>query len=422
MGSLLVNKFRETRGKNDIGEAKQGYFFKTGFDTLDYRLGTYVKTPDEHEDYFAVGLEEGTYIMVIGRTGSGKSSLAMQIAGKIARPYEDSAVFLDDVEAASSASRFKALTGWSDTEIENKFVHRKIGISAESFYKSINDIYALKMENKEALTIKTDKLDEKGEPIETLVPTVYILDSLAVLVPEKFSEEEELSSTMSQGAVAKTNSMIFQRILPKLKRANIILIVINHITSKIDINPMQKSKAQLLYLKADESIPGGTKPLYMANTLLKVETGSKLDASKDLGIDGNFATVQILKSRSNRAGRVATLVYNQNKGFINPLSNYNFLKEEKKIGGAGRSFYLDGCPDVKFAQKDFIKKLKESKVMQQRYKELLAESLSQFIYMAGDEEDETDNFIDLDDATVEEELVVTEERPSDEDDFDIDLD
>lgn len=419
MSSLLVNKFRETRGKDDIGEARQGYFFKTGFDTLDYKLGSYVRTPDGYDDYFATGIEEGTYTMIIGRTGSGKSSLAMQIAGKIVKQYKDGAVFLDDVEAASSASRFKSLTNWSDEEIENKFVHRKVGITAESFYKSINDIYELKMANKDALTVDTGKVDEKGNPITTLAPTVYILDSLAVLVPEKFSMEDELSSTMSQGAVAKVNSMVFQRIMPKLKKANIILFVINHITAKIDINPMMKSKAQLLYLKQDESIPGGTKPLYMANTLLKVECGSKLDESKDIGVSGNTASIQILKSRSNRAGRVATLVYNQNKGFINPWSNYLFLKEEKKVSGAGRSFYLDGCQEVKFAQKDFIKKLKESKELQKRYKELLADSLSQFIYISDEEESDNELF-ELDDTVSEEPQ--QEEQVSDDDNFDVDLD
>ena len=78
-----------------------------------------------------------------------------------------------------------------------------------------------------------------------------MLDSLAVLVPENEAEEDELSGSMSQTAVAKTNSMIFQRILPLLKKANIILFVINHVNQKIDINPMAKTKAQINYLKQD---------------------------------------------------------------------------------------------------------------------------------------------------------------------------
>ena len=61
---------------------------------------------------------------------------------------------------------------------------------------------------------------------------------------------------MSATAAAKTNAAIFKRIIPLLNRANIILMVINHINEKVEINPMMKSKAKFNYLKQNESIPG----------------------------------------------------------------------------------------------------------------------------------------------------------------------
>ena len=61
---------------------------------------------------------------------------------------------------------------------------------------------------------------------------------------------------MSATASAKTNAAIFKRIIPLLNRANIILMVINHINEKIDINPMAKTKALFTYLKQNEAIPG----------------------------------------------------------------------------------------------------------------------------------------------------------------------
>ena len=33
---------------------------------------------------------------------------------------------------------------------------------------------------------------------------------------------------------------------------------------------MAKTKAQINYLKQDESVPGGNKPLYLANNIFKV--------------------------------------------------------------------------------------------------------------------------------------------------------
>ena len=98
-------------------------------------------------------------------------------------------------------------------------------------------------------------------------------------------------------------------------------------------------------------------------------------------------TLTIVKSRSNRAGRSMDLVYDQNRGYNNIMSNYLFLKGEKQTGGAGRSFYLTAAPEIKFAQKDFPKKLKESADLRRAYKESLIPALSQFIYTPEEDEE-----------------------------------
>ena len=56
-------------------------------------------------------------------------------------------------------------------------------------------------------------------------------------MPEKFTEEDELSGSMAASAVAKANAAIFKRITAFLKEVNIILLIINHVNAKIDINP-----------------------------------------------------------------------------------------------------------------------------------------------------------------------------------------
>ena len=324
--------------------------------------------------------------MVVGRSGSGKTGLAIQMACNIVRPYPNGAIYLDDVEAATSLTRVKQISGWTDDELEDKFVHRNVGITSEKFYKNINEVYKLKMEMKDELTVVTDKLDDKGNPIEVLEPTVYILDSLAVLSTDAISEEEELSGQMSQTAVARANAAIFRRILPKLKEANIILIVINHINAKVNINPAMPTKAQINYLKQDESIPGGNTPLYLANNIFRVDTGTKLTADKEYGIDGFMTKITIVKSRSNRAGQEIELVYNQNKGYDNIYSNLTLMKQAKRIGGAGRSFYIQGCDSVKFAQKTFKEKLMAEEELRNAYRTTVRELLSEFIYTEEDDE------------------------------------
>ena len=400
---LLANKYRETRGKNDLGEAKTSFAFKSGLDILDFKNGKLV-SPRGHKPYYSTGIEEGSYVMFIGRSGSGKTSLAIQMACNIVRPYENGEVYLDDVEAATSITRVKQLSGWSDDEIAEKFVHRNVGITSEEFYRNINKIYKLKMEMKDQLTVVTDKVDDRGNLIEILEPTVYILDSLAVLSTDAISEEEELSGQMSQTAVARANAAIFRRILPKLKQANIILFVINHVNQKVNINPMMPTKAQINYLKQDESIPGGNTPLYLANNIFRVDTASKLTSDKEYGIDGFMTKVTIIKSRSNRAGQEIDLVYNQNRGFDNIYSNFTLLKQEKRIGGAGRSFYIQGCDGVKFAQKTFKEKLLSEPELQKTYKANMRDLLSQFIYSDDTEVPVEDELNTNESAYVEEEV------------------
>lgn len=41
---------------------------------------------------------------------------------------------------------------------------------------------------------------------------------------------------------------------------------------------------------------------------------------------------------------------------MNTETNYNTLKDNKLIGGAGRGFFLTELPDTKFTQKNFVEK------------------------------------------------------------------
>jgi hypothetical protein len=164
---------------------------------------------------------------------------------------------------------------------------------------------------------------------------------------------------MSATAAAKMIAATFRRITPLLKAANIILFVINHITNKVEINPFAHSKSQLLYLKQDETCPGGNTPFYLANNIFRLDDGSKLYEGKDLDIAGCITRVELIKSRTNRAGVSTNLVFNQDIGFDPDLSLYLMLKENGRINGAGAYLYIGDHSDKKFAQKNFKSKLYE---------------------------------------------------------------
>ena len=177
------------------------------------------------------------------------------------------------------------------------------------------------------------------------------------MTPEKFAQEDELSGQMSTTATAKATAMVFRKIVPMLKSVNIIFMVINHITQKVDINPMQKKKAQVSYLKQDEALPGGNTPVYLANNLIRFDDVTKLKEKDGFGIDGSIVDLGLVKSRTNKAGQAASLVFNQDMGFDQELSLLQLLKDNGRVNGAGAYLYIGDHSDMKFSQKKFKEKL-----------------------------------------------------------------
>lgn len=385
MASLLIERFRDTMAKSkDLrlkSEAEFNVAYPTGFLNFDFKNGTVVHVQSATLDckYYSVGISDGCMIMVIGRSGCGKTTWTIQAAANIVRPFPTSCIFHDDIEGGVQASRIEILTKFTPEELHNKYIRRSAGITAENFYERIKTIHDLKMSNRTDFEYDTGLYDSYGNRIFKLEPTVYIMDSLALLMPGQYTEEEQMSGQMSSTAAAKTNSMLFKRVIPMLKSANIILFIINHINQNITINPMQRTKAKVSYLKQDETLPGGNSPIYLSNIMVRFDDNSKLKASETFGIDGSMVDITFIKSRSSKAGQSVSLVFNQAVGFDPELSLFVMLKDRGKINGAGAYLYIGDRSDLKFSQRQFKQKLAEdaefAKIFMEYVSAVLKESI-----------------------------------------------
>ena len=358
---LLADRFRAQMAKTKdprMEEANADVLYPTGFLPFDFLNGYRVHVKSETEDFWynSVGIVDGSSTTVCGRSGAGKTTVALQMAANIVRPFPEATIFFDDIEGGSNATRRELLTHFTPEEAEQRIIYRNTAVSAENFYKRIASIYEIKMNNRADFEYDTGKLDSRGNKIYKLIPTVYILDSLAMLTPEKLTEEEELSGQMSTTATAKTNTAVFKRIVPKLKAANIILFTINHINDKIEVNAFTHTKSQVSFLKPGETLPGGKAALYLANNLIRVDDGAKLKETDGLGINGKIVDFEIIKSRTNAAGRSVPMVFDFTSGFDDILSLFMFLKSTGAII-TGATCYLRGHEDMKFRQRDFKNKL-----------------------------------------------------------------
>ena len=387
---LLASRFRAAMAKSKdpkMAEAVADVLYPTGFLPFDFLNGYKVHvTPQNGNEYWynAVGIVDGSSQMIIGRSGSGKTTVAIQMAANIVRRFPGAVIFYDDIEGGSNATRRELLTQFSQDEIDERIIYRNAAVSAENFYKRIIAIYDEKLNNKADYEYDTGLCDSRGNRIFKLTPTVYILDSLALLTPEKLTEEEELSGQMSTTGTAKTNTSVFKRIIPKLKAANIILFTINHINDKIEINAFTHSKAQIGYLKQGETLPGGKAALYLANNMIRVDDGAKLKASEGIGVDGKIVDFEIIKSRTNSAGRSVPMVFTST-GFDDIWSLYMFLKSSGGII-TGSTCYLRGHEDMKFRQKEFKDKLFSDPEFAKAFNQVAYEDLEKLLATSVDNE------------------------------------
>ena len=385
MSSLVADLFRSKmntlKDPRMKKEAEPDYSYPTGFLTFDFMNGTvvHVKKDDMQFSYNSIGIVDGSMVTVIGRSSSGKTTWCVQCAGNIIRQYKSSCIWMDSVEGGIVDTRAQALLKMYGEEFKDRWIPRNTGVTAENFYQRIKYIHDLKLESADQITLDTGTYTPDGEKIYKMEPSVYILDSLAMLAPGKLTEEEELSGQMSVTSAAKTNTTVFKRIIPMLKAANIILFVINHITEDVQINAFARTQGQLSYLKPGERLGGGRATIYVTNLLVRLDDHSKLKADEGLGIDGTLVDFTLLKSRTAAVGQKTTLVFNYSVGFDQDLSLYYFLKTRKLINGAGIGLYIGDRNDLKFSQKNFKNKLQTNEEFRKVFMQYCLQELQSLI-------------------------------------------
>ena len=363
--SLLAEEFRKAMSKSkdhsDKSEATGDILYPTGFLNFDFMNG-YIATglnpnTGKKYKYYNIGICDGSINLIIARSLGGKSTLCAQIAANIVRPFENGMIFEENVEGGMTIERRMCLSKFSMEEMEKRYVVRNEGITIENFYKRVKAIRDLKMEKYDEFVYDTGHFDIYGNPIKKLVPTVVILDSLAIISSEKVFEEKDLSGQMAQTAAAKAIAAALKGLTPACKEANIILFMINHINQKVEINPMMHSKSQTIYLKNNETLPRGNAPIYLASNVLRLDDAKKLKEDEAFGFSGTLTSISTVKSRTAKANQSTTMVFDQDNGFDAELSLFVMLKEMGKINGAGVGLYLGDRNDLKFSQKNFKEKL-----------------------------------------------------------------
>lgn len=397
-GSKLMDKFRDRMQKAKISTNEEEFevMYSTGFLSIDYLNGTVIHVTSEkiNTTYKSTGIVDGSSNMFIGRSGCGKSTLVFQIIGNIAKKFPGCDIYIDDIEGSLPMSRKEFLLGLSMDDVQERVHFRNTGITTENVYQQIRAIHDIKLENRTDFEYDTELYDTYGKRIFKLIPTVYCIDSFAMLMPDDIVEKDELDNGMGASGMAKKNTQLIKKISQLLREANIILFTVNHINDDIQIGFLPKP-AQISGLKQGERLPGGKAALYIANNMFRLDDKGTLKAAEGYGIDGNIVDISLVKSRTNRNKRSIPLVFNKTEGnFDQILSMLQLIKSEGGVGGAGTRLYFNDTPDVKFSQKTFKNDLNTNPELQRAFamasKEVLEPMLSDTCNKAAESEFDLD--------------------------------
>jgi RecA/RadA recombinase len=363
MPNFLMEALRENNQKDHAFDNDSVIIsYKTGFPSVDYFLGYKVNVHNENDEivdqYNSIGISSGCYVTLIGKPSTGKTTIAIQIASNIVRPFESGSVIHYDLEKAMNFTRIQNLSRFSMREIEDgKYILKKGITSIQDIKSAIMKIYFEKTKNPEKYMYDTGKKDEFGNEIRIYQPTCVIIDSIPML-SSKMSENdkkdiqklEDISSQTDRMRLTAEIGRFYSELQQYISEANIIVFSINQIKTNPGMG-IVKSPSEILYLNQDEALPGGKAPQFLANYLFKfVAIGGEKYKEEDDGFDGFGLKMLIVKSRSNQAGQIVHLVYDKNRGVDSLRTSVEYAKELGCLNGNKNGYYFDDDKENKFTK------------------------------------------------------------------------
>lgn len=358
MSERLIDRLRKKDKNGLFLPAQTSVSYPTGFLPFDYRNGYKVQVLDTSKSsiktYASIGVMGGTFVTIIGKSGVAKTTWCVQTAYNMIKDYGENAFVIHyDLEQALNYTRIQNITGANPQDLTDRYILRQEKNYLEDIFDSIIAIANEKEADKKAFQYNTGLVDEFNNPITTYVPTVVLIDSIPSLASKDMDEEEMKGQTEAM-RMAQKLKQFYKKLLPVIKTYNITVFTINHINSKVEMNAFTKTQPQVMYLKMDESVPGGTAPIYYANTFVKFVSAGKFN-TEDNGFDGFMVRAELLKSRSNKAGQSCNMIYNQATGFDPILTLYQYAEDEGLVDGRNPYRYFKGYEDAKFDSRKFRK-------------------------------------------------------------------
>ena len=379
----LLSALRENDKKNLFRTNVTTAFIKTGFILFDYYFGSVVNIHDELGRIIRqeprVGQAAGTFNLLVGMSGSSKTTLAIQIAGNIIRQFQNANVIHYDSEQRMDLSRIEVVSQLPASYFTGdtpKYILKGGAVGLDVIQESIVKLYVNKMKMKKELMVDSGVKDEFGQPVMILPPTVIIIDSITTVMSETFSPDNTKEATdaekmrgNTEGARdAKTLKGFFKDILPLCKEGNIIIYGINHLNNNMSMNAFIPAAKQQNFLKQDESIPGGKTMIFYPFNIAKMIAKPSDDFTEESdGFSGHMVMIEPIKSSSNQSGNNSKgisfqMVFSYKYGFDPLRTLIIYAKDRGLLEGNKTRYKFKDDPSFTFSFKEINKEKKEKPI------------------------------------------------------------
>lgn len=322
----------------DIGEKST---ISTGIDLLDAILGG--------------GFAIGALNIIVGQPGSGKSMLAIQTLGQAQKQFKGNLIgsFLDSEEATT-------ILRLANLGVRYPKLKPYVDITVEKVFKFIEGLCVFKQEKK--------IVD---------VPSVVIWDSIANTLSQKEREVEDPNQVI--GYKARLLSILVPKYVAKCAQHNICLLAVNQLRDVLKIDKFAPPK-DLKFMSASKDMPGGNVLKFNAFQLTEMKVKSAIapgatEDSNKYGFEGIIVKLKCVKNKLFQPNVEIEIVGSFVSGFSNFWTNYNFLKNTKRLHGGSWNFLIS-LPDKKFRTKDALNLYKTDAGFKQAYDAAVKEAIN----------------------------------------------
>ena len=362
MASPLLGKLQSGKHKSLFESNPFFAVYSTGFDTLDainaFKMDYMGKDGNIHSD-IVKGLIGGRFVTIVGTSGTGKSTLADQIAWNIVKPFKNGLMMHVDAEQTVLDQRLYQTIG---VDINNEDDISRIIINKDATYVEdilmvVNDICAAKeVLGKDAMY----EVDGKWwglKKVWVYEPTVIIIDALPSFV-SKNTDTTAVDGQMTTNREVAVVAQFYTKLLAKMNKYNITIIATNHIRPKIVVDVYNAPPPQLMILKQSETLPRGQAPIYYASTIFRLNAAgrSSMFTEDEYGFEGFECVAQAAKSKTAYIGGSCRMIFRDDRGFDKSYTLLATAYDNNLVEGRNPYLYMTGKPEYKFSRKEFGKK------------------------------------------------------------------